>query len=260
MATRCTPFIFLVAINMVSRRILSVAAAYAVIFSVPGHSEPIAPDVFGPSVFTAPGAFPTSLYRHYYNSPTATSVQPQPVISDPVTHKIYPFALTNPDRLPKNNTQDPHPLPPKASPGLLLEAAFGQVLSIANNPAFGTDNCARCQAALEVGKFLAMAAPGPLLGLRPPPPGFFPRFKWRPGGFFPHAQAHWGPAGLFSGRLRREDGTVRRQLEEARPAAYESEGLSAMCHSVTLALPFLGCVWQEDVKLERRRSSLGKGG
>ena len=68
------------------------------------------------------------------------------------------------------------------------------------------------------------------------------------------------PAGLFSGRLRREDGTVRRQLEEARPAAYESEGLSAMCHSVTLALPFLGCVWQEDVKLERRRSSLGKGG
>ena len=34
--------------------------------------------------------------------------------------------------------------------------------------------------------------PLPLLGLRPPPPGFFPRFKWRPGGFFPHAQAHWG--------------------------------------------------------------------
>ena len=42
------------------------------------------------------------------------------------------------------------------------------MLSIANNPAFGTDNCARCQAALEVGKFLAMAAPeqAPLLAVR----------------------------------------------------------------------------------------------
>ena len=31
---------------------------------------------------------------------------------------------------------------------------------------------------------------GPLLGLRPPPPGFFPWFKWRPGGFL-SVQAHW---------------------------------------------------------------------
>ena len=40
---------------------------------------------YGPSTFTAPGTFPTSLYEHYYNSPTATSAQVQPVISDPVT-------------------------------------------------------------------------------------------------------------------------------------------------------------------------------
>lgn len=39
---------------------------------------------FGPSTFTAPGAFPTSAYSHYFNSPTATSAQVQPVISDPV--------------------------------------------------------------------------------------------------------------------------------------------------------------------------------
>lgn len=37
------------------------------------------------SAYTVPGAFPTSLYAEYYNNPTATSEQPQPVISDPVT-------------------------------------------------------------------------------------------------------------------------------------------------------------------------------
>ena len=39
----------------------------------------------GPSAFTAPGAFPTSVYSSYYNDPTQTSAQVQPVISDPVT-------------------------------------------------------------------------------------------------------------------------------------------------------------------------------
>ena len=38
-----------------------------------------------PSTFTVPGAFPTSVYTKYYNSPTATDVQVQPVISDPVS-------------------------------------------------------------------------------------------------------------------------------------------------------------------------------
>ena len=42
------------------------------------------------------------------------------------------------------------------------------MLSIAGNPVFGSDNCQRCQAALEAGKFLAMAAPeqGPALAVR----------------------------------------------------------------------------------------------
>jgi len=40
------------------------------------------------SAYTVPGAFPTSLYSTYYNNPTATSAQPQPVISDPVTVKF----------------------------------------------------------------------------------------------------------------------------------------------------------------------------
>lgn len=38
----------------------------------------------GPSTFTAPGAFPTSVYSYYYNSPTGTAAQAQPIVSDPV--------------------------------------------------------------------------------------------------------------------------------------------------------------------------------
>lgn len=36
------------------------------------------------STYTVPGAFPTSLYGEYYNSPTGTSAQVQPVITDPI--------------------------------------------------------------------------------------------------------------------------------------------------------------------------------
>ena len=39
----------------------------------------------GPSAFTAPGAFPTSVYKQYFNNPTQTSEQVQPIITDPVT-------------------------------------------------------------------------------------------------------------------------------------------------------------------------------
>ena len=77
-----------VAVIMVSRRILSLAAASVAVFSLPAIAEPIPSEAFGPSAFTAPGAFPTSLYKHYYNNPTATSAQPQPVISDLVTVSV----------------------------------------------------------------------------------------------------------------------------------------------------------------------------
>lgn len=43
------------------------------------------PLTFGPSAFTAPGAFPTSVYKSYYNNPTQTKSQVQPIITDPVT-------------------------------------------------------------------------------------------------------------------------------------------------------------------------------
>jgi sphingomyelin phosphodiesterase len=138
-----------------------------------------------PSTYTAPGAFPSSLYSSYYNSPTATSAQPQPVVSDPVIvsvfskfvsptihypspkHKVYPLSLTDPNNIPVNDTADPHPLPPKASPSRLYRESYAQIISIAANPIFGNNTCARCQAGLEAAKFLALAAPeqGPVLAV-----------------------------------------------------------------------------------------------
>lgn len=137
-----------------------VAAVVCCLFgvAVDGQSE---------SVFTVPGPFPTSLYSLYYNNPTATTAQPQPVISDPVTHKVFPLSLTDPDNIPQSDTVDPHPLPPTASPSQILQQAITQIQSIAANPAFGNNQCARCQASLEVAKFVALSAPdqGPNLAV-----------------------------------------------------------------------------------------------
>ncbi|KAF8434337.1 sphingomyelin phosphodiesterase [Boletus edulis BED1] len=117
------------------------------------------------SAYTAPGEFPTSVYASYWNNPTATSAQPQPVISDPVTNTIFPANLTDPANFPKNDTVDPHPLPLPQEPSQLLQQALSQIKSIANNPALYGDTCAQCQASLSIGKMLVLAAPeqGPLL-------------------------------------------------------------------------------------------------
>ncbi|KAG2753989.1 Metallo-dependent phosphatase [Suillus brevipes Sb2] len=117
------------------------------------------------STYTAPGAFPTSLYGTYWNDPTATSAQPQPVITDPVTNEIFPYELTDPANFPKNDTVDPHPLPMQATPSQLMEQALAQIQAIASNPIFGNDTCTKCQASLAVAKMLVLGAPeqGPLL-------------------------------------------------------------------------------------------------
>jgi len=114
---------------------------------------------YGPATYTVPGPFPTSLYESYYDDPTGTIAEPQPVISDPVTDEIYPYWLTNPETIPQNNTHEAHPLPPPATSSILLETALAQIKSIAANPVFRNDTCTRCQASLEVAKFMIMAAP-----------------------------------------------------------------------------------------------------
>ncbi|KAI5824164.1 hypothetical protein K523DRAFT_420982 [Schizophyllum commune Tattone D] len=124
----------------------------------------VAADVL-PSTYTVPAAFPTSVFTAYYNDPTATASQPQPIVQDPVLNKTYPLNLTAPDTIPKTNT-DPHPLPPKASEDVLLQLALQQLASI-NGSATFNDSCAKCVAGLEVAKFLALAAPekGPELAV-----------------------------------------------------------------------------------------------
>lgn len=72
-------------------RMFVAAAIWAVSLLSGSHLVAAAPDnvsadgLIGTSTFTAPGVFPTSVYSKYYNSPTATSAQVQPVISDPAT-------------------------------------------------------------------------------------------------------------------------------------------------------------------------------
>ncbi|KIJ13539.1 hypothetical protein PAXINDRAFT_13661 [Paxillus involutus ATCC 200175] len=117
------------------------------------------------SAYTAPGKFPTSVYESYWNDPTATAAQPQPVISDPVTSSVFPANLTDPANFPKNDTVDPHPLPLPQEQSQLLQQALAQIQSIATNPALSNDTCAQCQASLSIAKMLVLAAPeqGPLL-------------------------------------------------------------------------------------------------
>ncbi|KAJ7269242.1 sphingomyelin phosphodiesterase [Mycena haematopus] len=118
------------------------------------------------SAFTAAGVFPTSIFTKYYNNPTQTFSQAQPIIKDPV--ETVGAKRVFPDTIPTNDTTDPHPLPPTASSSQLLQAAFNQIVAISTNPMFGSNTCARCQAGLEVAKFLAMASPesGPELAVQ----------------------------------------------------------------------------------------------
>ena len=69
------------------------------------------------------------------------------------------MSLTDPNEIPLENTVDPHPLPPVASSAALLANAVNQITSLSSNPNFSSNKCALCQAILEVGKFVALAAP-----------------------------------------------------------------------------------------------------
>lgn len=74
-------------------------------------------------------------------------------------HVTYPLSLTDPNNFPLNDTADIRPLPPVASPSRIFDQAVSQISSIASSPIFATDTCRRCQAVLEVGKFVSLAVP-----------------------------------------------------------------------------------------------------
>ncbi|KAN0081691.1 hypothetical protein V8E55_009315 [Tylopilus felleus] len=102
------------------------------------------------STYTAPGEFPTSIYASYWNNPTATSAQPQPVISDPVTSTIFPANLTDPANFPKNDTVDPHPPPLPQEPSQLLQQAFTQIQSMPTTLQSMATRTPSCRGALRV--------------------------------------------------------------------------------------------------------------
>lgn len=59
-----------------------------------------APFTFGPSVYTAPSAFPTSAFQSFYLAPTGTDQEPRPAITDVAHTDFYPDSLVNPTMLP----------------------------------------------------------------------------------------------------------------------------------------------------------------
>lgn len=72
-----------VAIMLRRLGILRLAGSLVLAGTVTSQSSSISG--LGPSAYTAPGTFPTSVYEAYYNDPTATTAEPQPVITDPIT-------------------------------------------------------------------------------------------------------------------------------------------------------------------------------
>jgi sphingomyelin phosphodiesterase len=67
------------------------------------------------------------------------------------------FAILN--IFAQDNTQDPHFLPPRASDGSLLQTAISQLKWLFTNPAIANNPCTLCTAALQIAKFLSLAAP-----------------------------------------------------------------------------------------------------
>ncbi|KAF8528594.1 Metallo-dependent phosphatase-like protein [Gautieria morchelliformis] len=132
-----------------------------------------------PADFTAQPFFVTDFLNVFYSGfgPSQTSVEPQPVITDPVGNTVFPLNLTNPKTIPTANVIDPVVLPPSildpsnstvvspptanhstAGSIALRAAAFAQISEVLNSTTFGS-TCAQCTASLLVAKNLALTAP-----------------------------------------------------------------------------------------------------
>ncbi|KAF8589774.1 hypothetical protein K439DRAFT_1612572 [Ramaria rubella] len=155
----------------------TVAASSSVFFATPPAS------LKAPADFTAQPFFLTDFLHEFFPGfgPTQTSVEPQPLITDPVGHTVFPLDLTNPKAIPTSNLKDPVVLPPSlladphdpstvvttattnlSTPGsiALREATFAQISAIisANQTTF-TSTCSQCIASLVAAKSLALTAP-----------------------------------------------------------------------------------------------------
>ncbi|KAF8961980.1 Metallo-dependent phosphatase-like protein [Flammula alnicola] len=79
--------------------------------------------------------------------PSQTSVEPQPLITDPVSKTVFPLDLTNPKTIPTQNVNDP-------------VNAFNEITAILNNTEKTfSSTCQQCISSLLVYKNLALTAP-----------------------------------------------------------------------------------------------------
>lgn len=69
-----------------ARLLITLAVVVGVVFAAATGEDTVE---LGPSTHTAPGLFPASVFRHYYNNPTATIAQPQPVVTDPILVRVF---------------------------------------------------------------------------------------------------------------------------------------------------------------------------
>ncbi|EGG08061.1 uncharacterized protein MELLADRAFT_35173 [Melampsora larici-populina 98AG31] len=109
------------------------------------------------------GQFPVDFFDHYYNDPNDLSVQPQPIIKDPITHVVYRMNLTSPDEVPTINLRDPISFPPISLRGAeadrLAKEVKDQIISIINSNQPSISSCEKCQKSLKIASHLSKRAP-----------------------------------------------------------------------------------------------------
>ncbi|KAK9850336.1 hypothetical protein MYU51_012249 [Penicillium brevicompactum] len=115
----------------------------------------------GNSSYVAAAGFPTSAFSSYYVSPAHPTIQPQPIIYDPVLDLTFPYGLTDPDNIPNNHDEVYFPVPPTHMPTRkrykLVQRVVNNVTSIIGTNS--TDHCTKCKRALAAAKPAALHAP-----------------------------------------------------------------------------------------------------
>ncbi|WWC61693.1 uncharacterized protein I303_104278 [Kwoniella dejecticola CBS 10117] len=118
----------------------------------------------GPETYTASGIFPTSLFLSYWNEPTQTVSQVQPVVTDLVFNTTYPLDLTSPDKIPNDtSTKDNYPATTLEGEEAdkLYESVLADVQSIIAGSEEGDSrsNCTKCTDAMVSAGSLTKQAP-----------------------------------------------------------------------------------------------------
>ncbi|KAI3478284.1 hypothetical protein L1887_59808 [Cichorium endivia] len=116
------------------------------------------------SAYTAPSAFPTSIFASYYDAPESMTAEPRPVVTDVARTSVFPDILANPTVLP------PGPSPSEAVYPVPTGAATPDVADqvraeLTNTFSSSAANCTKCTDALKTAQKLAQQAPEQVPGM-----------------------------------------------------------------------------------------------